>query len=64
MAFLKEMRILTASTEYVFPCNLCVRTTAGLLRFVTIPFRAPLFFEIRLFDRDFSLTTKCKRELG
>ena len=43
MAFLKEVSILTAFTEYVFSCNLYARTTTGLLRSVTIPFRALLF---------------------
>ena len=31
---------------------------------ITIPFRAPLFYGIRLFEWDFSLTAKCERELG
>ena len=35
-----------------------------MLRSVTIPFRVPLFYEIRLFERNFSLTTKCEWELG
>ena len=64
MAFLKEMQVLTAFTEWVFPCNLYVRTTAGLLRSVRIPFTGPLFYGINLFEWDFSLTTKCEWELG